>query len=138
MIEENKTTFEQDVLVAHPGTHHSYMTATAVQELGRLNRYVTSFYLKRGNWWGRTLRSIGPIRRGAARRFSPFLDETKVRCIPQYELVEKLIDRSVCRKGPIISVCFGAIAHLIAVLPDGTRMSRLKLQLGTQTRVAAF
>lgn len=34
------------VLVAHPGTQHSYQTALALQEAGFLHRYVTGFYYK--------------------------------------------------------------------------------------------
>lgn len=36
------------VLVAHPGTQHSYQTALGLQESSLLHRYVTGFYYKRG------------------------------------------------------------------------------------------
>jgi alpha-maltose-1-phosphate synthase len=39
-----------DVLLAHPGTQHSYEAAIALQNAGLLREYVTGLYFKEGGW----------------------------------------------------------------------------------------
>lgn len=50
-----------EVVVAHPGTQHSYETAFALQEAGLLREYITGLYFKRGSGIGRFL-SVLPMR----------------------------------------------------------------------------
>ena len=44
------------VLVAHPGTQHSYELAFALHRVRLLDRYVTGFYYKEDAAWGRAMR----------------------------------------------------------------------------------
>jgi hypothetical protein len=44
------------VLVAHPGTQHSYELAFALHRARLLERYVTGFYYKEDAAWGRAMR----------------------------------------------------------------------------------
>jgi starch synthase len=44
------------VLVAHPGTQHSYELAFALYRARLLERYVTGFYYKEATAWGRAIR----------------------------------------------------------------------------------
>ena len=44
------------VLVAHPGTQHSYELAFALYRARMLERYVTGFYYKEATAWGRAIR----------------------------------------------------------------------------------
>jgi glycosyltransferase involved in cell wall biosynthesis len=48
--------FSGGVLVAHPGTQHSYELAFALHRARLLERYVTGFYYKEDTAWGRTIR----------------------------------------------------------------------------------
>lgn len=55
---QNRTRREGAVIVAHPGTQHSYETALAVQEAKLLRWYVTGFYYKPNRLWTRAVRSL--------------------------------------------------------------------------------
>lgn len=88
----------EDVVVSHPGTHHSYMTALAMQEAGRLESYITSFFFRTETLWGKALGNVPLLRRQMLKRYNSDLDQKKIRCVPQYELLEKSLDRTIFRR----------------------------------------
>ena len=80
------------VIVAHPGTQHSYETALALQEANLLRWYITGFYFNRESSLGRTLRlfpnGIGAkLERELRRRFKPGLAPERVMTSPAAELL---------------------------------------------------
>lgn len=42
---------KKSVIIAHPGTQHSYQTALGLQEVDMLQRYVTGFYYKKNGFF---------------------------------------------------------------------------------------
>ena len=60
--------FTAGVLVAHPGTQHSYELAFALHRARLLERYVTGFYYKEDTAWGRAMRISSRAIPPAARR----------------------------------------------------------------------
>ena len=87
-----------DVAVFHPGTQHSWQTAYALQQLGRLAWYATSIYYRPGrfpynleNLPGAAGARIG----GALRRFAhPALDPALVRTSGLIEWLERVASAS--------------------------------------------
>lgn len=49
---------QRGVIVAHPGTQHSYETAFGLQQAGLLQEYITGLYFKEGQGIGRVLPSL--------------------------------------------------------------------------------
>ena len=86
-----------DTVIAHSGTHHSYMTALAVQDSGRLRRYFSSFYYKKSNRVLHALGVLSRLERAMARRRCEGLNDELVSIVPQFEALEKLIDRTLRR-----------------------------------------
>lgn len=87
------------VAVFHPGTQHSWQTATAVQQLGRLEWYATSIF-HRPERFPYALAPVlpGRLRRMAEREFArfahPALDPALVRTMGAYEWLERFARRS--------------------------------------------
>lgn len=80
------------VIVAHPGTQHSYETALAVQEAGLLQRYITGFYYDPSGAIGRAVARLpGRLRSGIERdlwrRHKEGLDPRRVVTLPALELL---------------------------------------------------
>ena len=81
---------EGDVLLAHPGTQHSYEAAIALQDAGLLREYVTGLYFKEGGWsyrLGGLLPSKARLRLSAllAKRRKRGLRDEMVRTYPWLE-----------------------------------------------------
>lgn len=92
-----------DVAVFHPGTQHSWQTATALQELDRLAWYATSIFYQPDRLPYALEKVLpGPLRRRAHaefRRFShPALDPAKVRTSGLAEWAERIAVRAGQRK----------------------------------------
>lgn len=80
------------VIVAHPGTQHSYQTALAVQRAGLLHSYLTGFYFKPASPLARAMRILpeglrAPFERELRRRYHPELDPRGIRTRPALELL---------------------------------------------------
>jgi glycosyltransferase involved in cell wall biosynthesis len=80
------------VIVAHPGTQHSYETALAVQESGLLQWYVTGFYYDPSGSLGRLVARLpqrlrSRLERDLWRRHKEGLDPRRVLTLPVAELV---------------------------------------------------
>lgn len=87
------------VAVFHPGTQHSWQTALALQQLGRLAWYATSIFYQPDRFPYRLERMLpGPLGRRAHaefRRFShPLLDPAMVRTTGLAEWFERLAARA--------------------------------------------
>ena len=81
-----------NVLVAHPGTQHSYQTALAFQEFGMLQYYVTGFYYKTSGVLARLVKLVPleyakKIERQLLRRRKDELDQNLIRTFPLLELI---------------------------------------------------
>lgn len=91
------------VAVFHPGTQHSWQTALALQQLGRLQWYATSIFYQPDRLPYRLERMLPPLL-GARlaqefRRFShPQLDPSLVRTSGLTEWVERIASRAGYRK----------------------------------------
>lgn len=91
------------VVVFHPGTQHSWQTATALDQLGRLAFYATSIFYKPGQF-PYVLERLVPAPMGRRlhaefRRFShPQLDPAKVRTAGMVEWAERLSTRVGLRR----------------------------------------
>lgn len=88
-----------NVIVAHPGTQHSYQTALGLQEAGLLRRYVTGFYYKKPGFFSNVLcflpaRYAAGLEREFRRRRNENLDDDLVRTFPAEELFYLLSARS--------------------------------------------
>jgi glycosyltransferase involved in cell wall biosynthesis len=87
-----------NVAVFHPGTQHSWQTARALQELGRLEWYATSIFYQPDRWPYRLERlptPIGPRLRREFRRFdAPGLDPALVRTSGSDEWLERMARRA--------------------------------------------
>ena len=83
-----------DVAVFHPGTQHSWQTAYALQQLGRLAWYATSIYYQPGRfpYVLENLPGAAGVRIGAAvRKFAhPALDPARVRTSGLIEWLERI------------------------------------------------
>jgi starch synthase len=87
----------RDVIVAHSGTHHSYMTAAAFEEACLLDKYITSYYHKQSSITDRLLTLTPSIRKVSQRRHCDLLDDCRVISIPYYEAIEKGLNRTIYR-----------------------------------------
>ena len=90
------------VTVFHPGTQHSWQTALALQQLGRLESYRTSIFYQPDRWPYRLERILpAPLARRAAaefRRFShPGLDPALVQTVGLAEWAERIAARAGLR-----------------------------------------
>jgi starch synthase len=135
MNAENPRELSGRVLVAHPGTQHSYETAVAVEEAGLLGQYVTGVYYKPDNLgvkFGRLLGlEEGQLRRRHHERLadglvrqSPLgeiaqLTATRVRPLSKYvpqiirwrnDRFDKMVARLVARAVPAAVVGYDACA----------------------------
>jgi len=80
------------VVVAHPGTQHSYETAVGLQQAGLLREYITGLYFKEGHGIGRVLPMLPErIRNRTLRvlkgRRRPGLDDARVRTCTLLEAI---------------------------------------------------
>lgn len=87
-----------NVLVAHPGTQHSYQTALAFQELGMLQYYVTGLYYKTSGVLARLVKLVPlayakKIERQLLRRRKDDLDQNLICTFPLLELIYVLSAR---------------------------------------------
>ncbi|MDZ4307488.1 glycosyltransferase family 4 protein [Allopontixanthobacter sp.] len=92
-----------NVAVFHPGTQHSWQTATAVQQLGRLQFYATSIFYKPEEWPYRIERYLpGRLRQRVHdefRRFEhPALDPELVKSAGLFEWLERIAARAGLEK----------------------------------------
>lgn len=78
-----------DIIVSHPGVQHSYMLVLAVQEIDRLDKFITSFYYKKNSVPYFLLTKYGKIQKYFNKRFSALLDQSRIVNMPYYELVEQ-------------------------------------------------
>lgn len=87
-----------DVAVFHPGTQHSWQTAFALQQLGRLAWYATSIYYQPGRFPYVLENLPGPVGArigGAVRKFAhPALDPALVRTSGLIEWLERIASAS--------------------------------------------
>lgn len=80
-----------EVLLAHPGTQHSYETALGLEDAGLLQSFVTGFYYDPNGFLARMLsmlpaRLSRPLERELLRRHRPALSAAHVRTMPALEL----------------------------------------------------
>ena len=90
------------VSVFHPGTQHSWQTALALQQLGRLDSYRTSIFYQPEKWPYRIERYLpGPLAKRTAaefRRFShPALDPALIHTVGLAEWAERFAARAGMR-----------------------------------------
>lgn len=85
------------VAVFHPGTQHSWQTALALQQLGRLEFFATSLFRKPGTW-PYVLEALPRVGGALAREFRRFdfppLDPALVRTHGAAEWLERLAQRA--------------------------------------------
>ncbi len=79
------------VMVAHPGTQHSYATALALQHAGMLDRYLTTFYYKVPSLFSSILHFLpsglqNKFGRELMRRRVDALDQDRIQIYPLIEL----------------------------------------------------
>lgn len=87
------------VAVFHPGTQHSWQTATALQELDRLEFFATSIFYKPEEWPYRIERYLpARLRRKVHSEFNRFsfdgLDPQKVKAVGIFEWLERISARA--------------------------------------------
>lgn len=87
------------IAVFHPGTQHSWQTATALQNLEKLEFYATSIFYNPDKWPYKIERYLpATLRAKVHREFSRFehraLDSDLVRTIGFYEWLERIAARS--------------------------------------------
>jgi len=92
------------VLVAHPGTQHSYQTARVLQEHQLLMSFLTGFYYKLDGSLARTLHLLpGTFRqrleRELLRRYMPGLSSANVQTHPALELIHLAAARIPALRG---------------------------------------
>lgn len=85
--------------VAHPGTQHSWQTALAFQEAGRLGWYSTSSYYQPQRWPDRGVALAPPpmkrwMQAELMRRRHPALDDDLIRRNTSTEALERILRRS--------------------------------------------
>lgn len=88
-----------DVAVFHPGVQHSWQTALALQQLGRLSFYATSIFYQPTRWPYRVERYLpAPLARRAHREFTrfagPALDPDRVHSFGAAEWLERMARRA--------------------------------------------
>lgn len=88
-----------DVAVFHPGTQHSWQTALALQQLGRLRWYATSLFYDPARWPYRIERLLpGPLGARAGAEFRRFhhagIDPALVRTTGAVEWFERIAARA--------------------------------------------
>jgi len=93
-----KESYQRNVIVANPGTQHSYETALAVQEAKLLNWYVTGFYYKPKSAWSRAVQLLpdnirSRVERELCRRSKDSLDPDRVKTSPAAELLYVAVSR---------------------------------------------
>ncbi|WP_271596479.1 MULTISPECIES: glycosyltransferase family 4 protein [unclassified Bradyrhizobium] len=98
-----RSSFADKIAVFHPGTQHSWQTALALQQLGRLQFYATSIFYQPDRWPYRIERMMpSPIREKVHyefRRFSsPALDTNLVKTVGVSEWIERLAHRAGFRQ----------------------------------------
>ncbi len=94
------------IAVFHPGTQHSWQTATAIQELGRLHFYATSIFYKPDEWPYRIERYLpARLRQRAHDEFRRFehraLDPDLVKTVGMFEWLERIAARAGLEKTSI-------------------------------------
>ena len=88
-----------NVIVAHPGTQHSYQTALGLQEAGLLRRYVNGFYYKKPGFFSNMPYFLPPkyaagLEREFRRRRNENLDDDLISTFSAGELLYVLAVRS--------------------------------------------
>ena len=88
-----------DVAVFHPGTQHSWQTATALQNLDRLAFFATSIFYDPNRWPYRGARYLPPaLRKRVEAEWQRFdhraLDPSLVRTHGLYEWLERAASRA--------------------------------------------
>jgi alpha-maltose-1-phosphate synthase len=83
---------KRSVIVAHPGTQHSYQTALALQEVELLDRYLTGVYYNPNTWFARVVENLpdmlrSQLRRELLRRHLPSLNVARVQTHPLAEML---------------------------------------------------
>jgi alpha-maltose-1-phosphate synthase len=86
------------VVVAHPGTQHSYETALAVQAAGLLRWYLTGFYYKPQSMLAHGIHLLPNgvglgMQKEASRRWKEGLDPNRVKTFPMAELAYIAVSR---------------------------------------------
>jgi len=92
---------KRKVIVAHPGTQHSYQTALGLQEAGMLKAYLTGFYYKKPSFVSTSAhlfptRFASRLERELNRRRKEELDQNLVRTLPIPELMYVASARLKC------------------------------------------
>ena len=77
-----------NITVSHSGKQHAYRHALSLQQLGLLNRFVTSTYYRRDRWPDRMAQWFTQVDRGLQKRWLPALDSDKVSRGLSFELPE--------------------------------------------------
>lgn len=77
----------EDILVSHSGRQHSYRLAVALQELGRLNKFVTSSYYDSSRFPDRLFSRFKRLDLILRKRYEPNLSK-RVKRFPIFELPE--------------------------------------------------
>lgn len=94
---------QHDVAVFHPGVQHSWQTALALQQLGRLNVYATSIFYRPDRWPYRIERYLpAPLAarvHAEFRRFAgPPLESQRVEAFGAVEWLERVAGRLGARR----------------------------------------
>lgn len=89
--------------VFHPGTQHSWQTALAFQEAGRLRWYATSVFYDAGRWPYRLEQCVpqplsGVLHRNFTRRYHPELRVENIRQFGLWEWLESAAQRGHARR----------------------------------------
>jgi glycosyltransferase involved in cell wall biosynthesis len=103
VIDRTEEQMDQQIVVFHPGTQHSWQTASALQQLGRLELYATSIFYQPDRWPYRLEHLLPPGLAARAhaefRRFShPGLDPALVHTSGAAEWIERLLKRGGFRR----------------------------------------
>ncbi len=83
---------KKDIIISHPGVQHSYMVALAIQEMCRLEKFITSFFYKNTKFPYHVLSKIRMIDNLFKKRCFDLLNQDNICNIPYYEICEQ-----VCR-----------------------------------------
>jgi glycosyltransferase involved in cell wall biosynthesis len=100
---DNRITVQMKIGVFHPGTQHSWQTALALQQLGRLEWFATSLFYKPDEWPYRIERYLsGSLRKRVEREFSrlamPELDPQLVHTVGAIEWLQRITNRMGMRE----------------------------------------
>lgn len=94
------TARSNDILLVHPGKQHAYEVAVALQEHGRLLRFVTGVYDGPSSWLTSVARSVPSgewrerVERQLAKRRHSGLDPDRVTSWPAAEIVSRTVGRT--------------------------------------------